>query len=309
MIKRVVAHALLLFFGFVCAGVIPAVVAKAAAPSRDAVVKADRAVVQDLEQGNWAAAKKKWLDRDFTWITSDGIMWSEEDAFRARLKPLIPDASQAKITEHKYGNVIFIQENVGHKYVAHFWVRRPQGWRLLHTNEIDIGAYPKSTPVWPDYAVPANNPCKMLPYKPLSQGEQEALEGWRDEECVKGHHDSRLGNNLRAVHSDGVAPPKSVRIEETKKLMSNPAYRKLPKVGFPPVLYMRTWDFGTAVVAIMLQPSYGGKAFWSSRIFGDHNGYWRMDESYHTTIQAAPVMTALPPHAKSAAGRKFTPPV
>ena len=53
-------------------------------------------------------------------------------------------------------------------------------------------------------------------------------------------------------------------------------------------------DFGDAVVAIMLQPTYGGKAYWSSRIFGNHDGFWKMEESYHTTIQASPRMTALP---------------
>jgi hypothetical protein len=46
-------------------------------------------------------------------------------------------------------------------------------------------------------------------------------------------------------------------------------------------------------VAIMIQPTWGGKAYWSSRIFGNHNGFWKMEESYHTTIQAGPRMTAV----------------
>ena len=74
-----------------------------------------------------------------------------------------------------------------------------------------------------------------------------------------------------------------------------------PQVGAAPALWVRTWDFGNAVVAIMLQPTYGGKAYWSSRIFANHDGLWKMDESYHTTIQASPRMTALPALAQSAA--------
>jgi hypothetical protein len=66
-------------------------------------------------------------------------------------------------------------------------------------------------------------------------------------------------------------------------------------VGVAPALWARTWDFGDAVVAIMLQPTYGGKAYWSSRIFGNHNGFWKMEESYHNTIATSPVMTVVPP--------------
>jgi hypothetical protein len=208
-----------------------------------------------------------------------------------------------KITEHKYGKVIWIQENVGNKYAAHFWVERPSGWRLLHTNEINVGAYGKSSDVRPDFAVPCINPCQMMPYKPLTASEKGALEGWLDQESGMGHHDMHLGENLRSVHSEnGVQPPKAVRMAQTAKRMKDPAYRKLPPVGVAPVLYMRTWDFGNAVVAIMLQPTYGGKAYWSSRVFGLHNGLWMMDESYHTTIQSSPRMTALPTGAKSATG-------
>jgi hypothetical protein len=66
-----------------------------------------------------------------------------------------------------------------------------------------------------------------------------------------------------------------------------------------PVLWARTWDFGDTVIAVMLQPTWGGKAYWASRIFVNHNGFWMMEESYHTTIQAAPIMTAVPPGAKN----------
>ena len=64
-----------------------------------------------------------------------------------------------------------------------------------------------------------------------------------------------------------------------------------PPVGAAPTLWVRTWDFGDAVVAIMLQPTYGGKAALVSRIFANHNGFWKMEESYHTTIQASPRMS------------------
>jgi hypothetical protein len=76
----------------------------------------------------------------------------------------------------------------------------------------------------------------------------------------------------------------------------NPANAGRPKVGAAPALYVREWDFGDAIVTLMLQPTYGGKAYWSTRIFSDagHKGFWKMEQSYHTFVQASPVMTAVP---------------
>jgi hypothetical protein len=267
---------------------------KPARAADDVVVQDDRAVVQALQKGDHAAAGKL-LDVDFSWIDSQGVMWSTDEAFEAGIKPLIADASEATITEHKYGKVIWIQESQGNKYVAHFWVQRPAGWRLLHTNEIAVDKSLAVKEVRPNFAVPCINPCQQVPYKPKTANEKAALEGWLDQEAGNGNHDAHLGDNLRAVHSEnGVSPPKAERMAETAKAMADPETRNRPPVAVAPVLWMRMWDFGDAVVAVMLQPTYGGKAYWASRVFGNHNGFWMMEESYHTTVQAAPQMTALP---------------
>jgi len=294
--KRWIANVLLV-------GILLALVtSKPAASADDPVIQADRALVQALQKGDRAAAEKL-LDKDFSWIDSKGVMWAKDDALQAGVKPLVPDASAAKITEHKYGKVVWIQENVENNYVAHFWVQRPEGWRLLHTNEITIDPSLAVHEVRPNFAVPCVNPCQQIPYAPLTANEKAALEGWLDQESGTGHHDAHLGEDLRAVHSEnGVQPPKSERVAATAKAMADPANRNRPPVGVAPVLWMRQWDFGDAVVSIMLQPTYGGKAYWSSRLFGNHNGFWMMEESYHTTIQAAPPMTALPPGVKAAPG-------
>lgn len=291
--KRLIANVTLvgLLFGGAALSLVTGVPAAAA---DDPVVQADRALVNALEKGQRAAAEKL-LDKDFTWIDSQGIMWEKDDALDAKLKPLIPDAGKSEITEHKYGKVVWIQENVGNDYVAHFWVERPAGWRLLHTNEIAVDKSLAVKEVRPNFAVPCTNPCQVIPYKPLTANEKAALEGWLDQEAGSGNHDAHLGDNLRSVHSEnGVQPPKAERMAATARAMADPAIRNRPPVGVAPVLWMRSWDFGDAVVSIMLQPTYGGKAYWSSRVFGNHNGFWMMEESYHTTIQASPVMTAVP---------------
>ena len=98
-------------------------------------------------------------------------MWAKEDAFRGGLKPLIAAGDDVKITEHKYGkSVVWIQWNQDNKYSARFWVKRPAGWKLLHTTE--IASMPKRDfkTVEPTYDIPCNNPCKAVPYKPLTRG-------------------------------------------------------------------------------------------------------------------------------------------
>jgi hypothetical protein len=115
-----------------------------------------------------------------------------------------------------------------------------------------------------------------------------------------------MGDDLSAVssYSNGVARAAAQKAEEAAgkvkpHMAPNPANAKRPFVGAAPAVYVREWDFGDAIVAIMLQPTYGGKPYWSSRIFANHDGFWKMEQSYHTTIQAAPRMTALPMNERS----------
>jgi hypothetical protein len=258
-------------------------------------VQADHALGAAFEKGD-SAAVNKLLDAEFTWIDTDGIMYERPDVLRAGLKPLIPNAADVKTIEHKYagGKVVWVQNNQGNKWAAHIWVQRPAGWRLLHANEIATRPADPIANVRPDYAVPCANPCHEVPYKPISASEQAALAAWQDQEGANGpgHHDMHIGDNVVVISSTTTTPRASATAPGPTPV--NPAAANRPPVGAAPALWVRTWDFGDAVVAIMIQPTYGGKAYWSSRIFGNHNGFWKMEESYHTTIQASPRMTALP---------------
>ena len=264
--------------------------------ANESAVQADRALSAALEKGD-AAAVAKLLDAEFTWIDTDGIMLERPDVLRAGLKLLIPNAGDVETIEHKYagGRVVWVQNHQGNKWAAHIWVQRPAGWRLLHANEIAARPADPIANIRPDYAVPCANPCHEIPYKPISASEQAMLAAWQDQEGANGpgHHDMHIGDNVVVISSTTTTPRKSATAPGPTPV--NPAANNRPQVGAAPALWARTWDFGDAVVAIMVQPTYGGKAYWSSRIFGNHNGFWKMEESYHTTIQASPRMTALPP--------------
>jgi hypothetical protein len=91
--------------GMACAGLMAMLVSWSVAAEDDAVIAADKVVVAALAKADMVSADK-WLDPDFTWIDSEGIMWAKTDAFRAELKPLLAGPSDSQIIEHKYGKSV-----------------------------------------------------------------------------------------------------------------------------------------------------------------------------------------------------------
>src|SRR5271169_5445136 len=199
----------LVAMGIACVGLVATLASVPATAADDAVVAADKAVAAALAKGDKVAANK-WLDADFSWIDSEGIMWAKDDAFRAELKPLVTDGDDIKVTEHRYGkSVVWIQWNQGNKYSARFWVKRPSGWKLLHTTE--IAAVPKRDfqTVEPTYDIPCNNPCKAVPYKPIGPGEKASLEEWQEQESSQANWEKRVADDMdqRVVSTYGGASP------------------------------------------------------------------------------------------------------
>jgi hypothetical protein len=267
----------------------------------DAAMQAHKALSAAYAKGDKAAVEKL-LDSDFSWIDTDGIMMERPDVLRADLKPLVPVTAETKLTEHKYANgkVVWIQNNIGNKYAAYFWVQRPAGYRLLHVTEIATHPPVPGENYRAPYDIPCINPCKEVPYKPLSPSEKAALDAWQDQEGANGpgHHDMHMGDNVVVISQTTQTPRPSPTAPGPTAVP--PRKPGTFTAGAAPALWGRTWDFGDAVVAIMVQPTYGGKAYWSSRVLANHNGVWKMDESYHNTIAASPRMTQIPP--KEAAG-------
>lgn len=257
-----------------------------AAGGDDPVATVDRAFVQAYEKGDMTAVKK-YLDADFTWIDTDGVLYFKDDVLALGMKPLVPSGSDIKIVEHKYGKVVWIQENQGNKYAAHFWVERPAGWRLLHNSEIATRPASENPDGRSPYAIPCVNPCQVMPYTPVTANEKAAIAAWKEQEDgTPEHWNLHVADTQVVVNSYGVST-KADRWAGIQKREQS----KGPKIGVSPLLFNRMWDLGTAVVSIMCQPTYNGKAYWASRIFAPNkDGLWMMMESYHTTIQASGVM-------------------
>jgi len=262
------------------------------------VVKADETVTAALASGNRVAAEKM-LDADFSWIDPDGIYYATKgEAFAAGVKPLVTTGGEVKVLEHRYNKVVYVERSEGDKkFSGHFWVQRPNGWRLLHINDIEVRQRDYHT-VPTTFAVPCVNPCHVLPYKPLHAGEKSALEAWQEQESGATGWGKRVADNYdqRAINTYGgrSASKKDRLAGMMRAAQQNPSR---PEIGAAPVAFGRAWDFGDAVVRLQLQPTYGDKPYWSSRIYSNINGTWQMAESYHTYIKDAPVMAPVPQSA------------
>ena len=293
--KRYLVNALVL--SMVCAGLLVLVLCNPVAAADDEIVTADRTLTAAFEKGDKATIQK-WVDPEFTWIDTDGIMWPLREALEAGIKPLVPSTGDIKVVEHKYGNVVWVQVNLDKNYSAHTWVKRGNGWKLLNTSEIAVHA-PDYKVVRPTYDVPCINPCAYVPYQPLTANEKAALAGWQEQESGRpGMWAKHLPDNLdqRAGNSAGGprGPKADIVAAQEKEAQQNAKDPKWHEVAAVPFLWSRWWDEGTAVVMISVQPTYGGRAYWASRVFALLNGTWMMMESYHVTIDSSPVMTAVP---------------
>jgi hypothetical protein len=257
-----------------------------ATAAEDPVASADKALMAAFEKGDHAAIEK-YLDSDFTWIDRSGIMLFRPDALALGMKPLVGHGEGVQIVEHPYGDqVVWLEAHSGDDFVARFWVKRPAGWRLLHTTEIAVmkGAGVRERPA---YDIPCINPCKQLPIRTTDKVQAAAMADWQEQESGRQFWLKHVADDNQTVSTyGGQTLPKKDRPNPP------PPAPGAPTVGAAPVLFARLWTFGPeTVVMISCQPTYGEKAYWASRIFHYQHGTWQMTESYHNYIQASGVMT------------------
>jgi hypothetical protein len=258
-----------------------------AAAADDAVLQADKSLMAAFEKGDRATVNK-YLDADFTWVDPNGIMVAREDALALEMKPMIGEGNGIQVRENKVGDQVdWLHVNSGDKFYGRVWVKRASGWKLLHITEIVKQPPEDEINMRPAYAIPCTNPCQIVPFRPADKAQAAVLVAWQEqitnrEQLIRHTSDDQV----MVTTYLGETPPRKVRLAGPGAPSSGPS------VGSPPVLWMRMWTFGPdTVVALACQPSYGGKAYWSSRVFHFQNGLWQMLESYHNTIGASGVMT------------------
>ena len=132
---------------------------------------------------NDGLAPARLLDAEFTWIDRDGRSRSKSDLVN-RIG-LLSAGADTNLTLQTYGRVALVtgthrlMPDNAPAFFARVWIRQASGWRLLLYQEtaapdssVKDAHYTVSRADWPGRC---ENPCRSLPYKPLSSDAQEIV--------------------------------------------------------------------------------------------------------------------------------------
>ncbi|MGI9257272.1 MAG: nuclear transport factor 2 family protein, partial [Gammaproteobacteria bacterium] len=239
------------------------------------------------------------LDPEFTWVFKDGSHAFRSDVVRLLPAPGTSNGEEQEITERIYGKVGVVQVFSGTVRALRVWANRPDGWKLVHINELDVspeyatrgGAYRDSLPneQLPDCV----NPCTTIPYQPSTSGSQAAMESWQGQEIAAATMNMSYEDgwayfaaeeNVGQFNGRPAGNPKQVRLENTYRRIE----RDVTKSAQSTVLQMRLIDLEDAVLMVMVGQPLDGKPFYASRVLVNRDGRYQMAASYHTDIQDAP---------------------
>jgi ketosteroid isomerase-like protein len=209
---------------------------------------------------------------------------------------LLSAGPDANIMLHTYGRVALLTgthrltpDNVP-AFFARVWVRQLSGWHLLLYQETALAdssvkdaSYGINGAQWPAHC---DNPCRSLPYKPLSSDAQEIVASFMGGEKAVFDGDveaaSRiLGDDVLFVTPDGAQP-----MDKAQRDAALRNFRHAGQVDLPPaVASMALWVFGNAAVMSAAQESPSGEMMRATRIWAKRDGRWQLTFSQQTLVQ------------------------
>jgi hypothetical protein len=284
--RRLATHAFALgvLFGGLLA--VPSSSPLAAAGDDEAVLQADRALVQAIVKADKAAVGKL-LDADFTWTDSAGKTQSRAEVLLALPAAALGAESGVETKERTYGQVGTVIASHGKAYVLRVWVKRGAGWRALVYHEIKLAEQPPTA--GGSGVKECENPCKTVPYEPKNDAERGVFASWQALETAVTAHDAEAW----APHiADEFAMLNSNNDHALTKADRIAALNKQKQTGLgsapSPLVSARMFDFPDTVVMTCQHQPYRGKPAHVTRVWIKRDGKWVMAISYQTTIQAAP---------------------
>jgi hypothetical protein len=250
----------------------------------------DQTFLQAAEKGE-AAALRRVADADFSWINGQGVSQAREDALSALAsgkgpRPLLGAGIQAAQT--MYGSQLaVIQRHKDKMHTMHVWVKRPAGWRLLNIAEvIEYAAVPYGGTT---INASCTNPCTTVPFVPGNATQAAVMAAWQEQQTGPEGWLRRVAAENIGYSTNGTRTVAS-RVEVMDQQKASGA-----SVASPALIWARIWDFGDSAFMLSIQQGNNAKATWTSRVFANRDGLWKMTESFQMYIQDANVMTAAQP--------------
>jgi len=224
------------------------------------------------------------LDADFTWITAAGVLQSRASTLTTMPKPAITGSGDYTLEARRYGASLAVVQRHNSSILSHalhVWVRRSDGWRLLHIAEVMEG----ERVVYGGTMIGAAdciNPCQVVPFIPATPAEKAVMEAWQLQQSGPEEWARHVPDDNVARTSNGTYTKADRVTVQTRQMLTRAI------VVPSPLTWARIWEFGDTALMLALQPRAAGKPFWGSRVFELRDGTWMMAESYQVTIRDMP---------------------
>jgi ketosteroid isomerase-like protein len=259
--------------------------------------RADFVLMQAIA-ANDALAASSLLASEFAWIDRDG---------RSRRRPelisrliLLEAGPDTNVTVEHYGRVALIagrhllSPDDATAVFVRVWIRQPAGWRLFLYQETTLTE--SSVPTEPvkdmRYSPPredwrtCENPCRQLPFKPLSSEAQEIISSFMASEKAVFDGDAQTFGRILADDFLLVSPELLQPIDKAQRIAALHRAASTTHTTPPPVVVsMALRVFGSAAVMSADEVSVSGEKLRATRVWARRDGQWQLAFSQQTLVQ------------------------
>ena len=253
----------------------------------------DHTLIQAIAM-NDRLAPARLLDAEFTWIDRDGRSRSKSDLVN-RIG-LLSAGADTSLTLQTYGRVALITgthrltPDNAPAFFARVWIRQASGWRLLLYQET---AAPDSSVKDARYSVShgdlpgrCENPCRSLPYKPLSSDAQEIVALFMAGQKAIFDGDAETASRILGNDVLFITPDRDQPMDKTERIALMRSFGHMGAAVPPPaVASMALWVFGNAAVMSADQESQSGEMLRTTRIWAKRGAQWQLTFSQQTLVQ------------------------
>ena len=252
----------------------------------------DHTLIQAIAT-NDGLAPARLLDAEFTWIDRDGRSRSKSDLV-SRIG-LLSAGADTNLTLQTYGRVALVTgthrltpDNAA-AFFARVWIRQASGWRLLLYQETTAAESSVKDARYAvghaDSAVRCENPCRSLPYKPLTSEAQEIVASFMAGQKAVFDGDPETASRILGDDVLFVTPDREQPMDKTERIALMHSFRHTGAVPPPAVGSMALWVFGNAAVMSADQESQSGEMQRTMRIWAKRGAQWQLTFSQQTLVQ------------------------
>ena len=249
-----------------------------------AMLRADRAFVRAMAKPD-RPAFERLLDADFTWTDFEGKSQTRDSVLRDPPHPAIVNEGGAQIRQYGYGELGDVQVNRGQAHVLRVWVKRVGVWKAIAYQEVMSRTEPPAFA--PGAGKDCENPCRSIPYPPKSETERQVAAAYSKLETAANARNS-AAFAVMAAGEFVAASSNSDKIAGKRERMDDFDHAKNGGVAPTPLVSVRMFDFGNAVLMKSEHVPDRGKPLHVTRVWVQRDGSWVETLSYQTSVQAAP---------------------